>query len=233
MNLQTWKQIWYLWKQRGKEDWIGRVSDCSVVLERLSQANRESPSKVYVLEEFRTGEDGLPLVTPPASPLCGRSLEEALPRHECCGRFEVEQVVDVNQTYSPGRVVERGSKQWSSRSPQRDGRVCRCKSVSSFFLLLPNILIAATFWRVSLCLPKRHTGAGNRISQICDLVSCLHTILQPLELFNKGLGWSEHYPQRLNTVAFYCNLYLLSWSSQQHHHQNNSLLFRYRAQNTH
>lgn len=47
--------------------------------------------------------------------------------------------------------LERGSKQWSSRSPQRDGRVCRWKSVSSFFLLLPNILIAATLWRVSLC----------------------------------------------------------------------------------
>lgn len=120
VDLQTWKQGWYPWKQR-MEGWAGSVS-----------ARPESwgtpPCRGYVLEEFH-----LPPAAPPARPHPG-GAREARPRHGCTADSELQQLEAVS-THAPHvGSLETGSMQWLSWPPHRDKRVFLVQRCKFFFL---------------------------------------------------------------------------------------------------
>lgn len=88
-------QVWYLWKERAKEDWAGRVSDDSTALRRLWSGHREDCVDGHLFRIFLAWFPGLAESLAESTPGSMTSFEHS------GGSRGVEVGISVNYTPNP------------------------------------------------------------------------------------------------------------------------------------
>lgn len=109
---------------------------------------------------------GWPVSRSPAAALPGRSLGEAGPGLECCGRLRDAAPGGHGANMVPTQELLRGgSRQWSSWAPHGDKRVFVSTEVQVLLFSPTSLRFDSCYSLVRVTLPaKVYTGTGDVIS---------------------------------------------------------------------